>query len=480
MALETGTYINSLVATNPTSGDLKSQGDDHLRLIKAAIKASFPNVAGAVTLTHGQLSGVDTPLTGTPTAPTQSPADNSTAIATTAYVDASFVAQAYPPVSGNSGKFLTNDGNITSWADAYTEAECDAKFSTIVSPTFTGVPVAPTAVPDTSTTQIATTAFVTTEANLKADLASPTLTGAPLAPTASPGTDTTQIATTAFATTADNLKENSLGNPASDGMVLSSTAAGSRSWAYIGGIPSSVSGAIISNNSSTPTTDIDVSAGWFIDSTGAMRAQVGAASARETDKNFGTDNGIMLDSTAIASDTCYLIYAMIKDSDNSVAVGALADGTAYSSASEYATYSKYCVLGCIWTDSSGNVVAMEMGEEGTVYFDPSEMTALATGLNATSWTNLDVSSQVPSCAKAWIPYAIDASTQTYDDIYFAERTGDVWAEITLATYDSGSAAANEYVGPRGNAWFINTGLIKYSVNDASTSWSVTVPILKVR
>jgi len=201
MALETGTYIDDLVATNPTSGDLKSQGDDHIRLIKATIKASFPNVAGAVTLTHGELSGVDTPLTGTPTAPTQSPADNSTAIATTAYVDASFVAAAYPPVSGNSGKFLTNDGNVTSWEDAYTEAECDAKFAPLNSPTLTGTPVAPTAAPDTSTTQIATTAFVTTEANLKADLASPTFTGTPLAPTATAGTDNTQIATTSFVAT---------------------------------------------------------------------------------------------------------------------------------------------------------------------------------------------------------------------------------------------------------------------------------------
>lgn len=43
---------------------------------------------------------------------------------------------------------------------------------------------------------------------LKAPLASPTLTGTPTAPTAAPGTNTTQIATTAFVTTADNLKAN--------------------------------------------------------------------------------------------------------------------------------------------------------------------------------------------------------------------------------------------------------------------------------
>lgn len=56
MGLETGTYISSLNASNPTSTDLKSQGDDHLRLIKSTIKATFPNISGAVTATHTALN----------------------------------------------------------------------------------------------------------------------------------------------------------------------------------------------------------------------------------------------------------------------------------------------------------------------------------------------------------------------------------------------------------------------------------------
>lgn len=47
----------------------------------------------------------------------------------------------------------------------------------IVSPALTGVPAAPTAAPGTSTAQLATTAFVTTADNLKANIASPTFTG---------------------------------------------------------------------------------------------------------------------------------------------------------------------------------------------------------------------------------------------------------------------------------------------------------------
>lgn len=60
MALETGTYISDLVATNPTSTDPKSQGDDHIRLVKSTIKATFPNITGAVSSTQDQLNGIDT------------------------------------------------------------------------------------------------------------------------------------------------------------------------------------------------------------------------------------------------------------------------------------------------------------------------------------------------------------------------------------------------------------------------------------
>jgi hypothetical protein len=76
----------------------------------------------------------------------------------------------------------------------------------LASPALTGTPTAPTAAPGTSTTQLATTAFVTAADNLKAPLASPAFTGTPTAPTATAGTSTTQLATTAFVTAADNLK----------------------------------------------------------------------------------------------------------------------------------------------------------------------------------------------------------------------------------------------------------------------------------
>ena len=56
MALESGTFIDSLNASNPTSTDAVSQADDHLRLIKSTIKSTFPNITGAVTATQSALN----------------------------------------------------------------------------------------------------------------------------------------------------------------------------------------------------------------------------------------------------------------------------------------------------------------------------------------------------------------------------------------------------------------------------------------
>jgi hypothetical protein len=56
MGLETGTYIDSLVVANPAATDALSQADEHLRLLKSTIKATFPNVDAAVTATPTDLN----------------------------------------------------------------------------------------------------------------------------------------------------------------------------------------------------------------------------------------------------------------------------------------------------------------------------------------------------------------------------------------------------------------------------------------
>lgn len=179
---------------------------------------SFNTRTGAVTLVTADITGaggapVASPaLTGIPTAPTAVTTDSSTTIATTAFVKAAIGA------AGGVTSFNSRTGAVTlSSADV-----SGAGGALISSPTFTGTPAAPTAAANTSTTQLATTAFVMNQLStgavtsfngrngaitlLGSDitsaggalLASPTFTGTPNAPTATAGTSNTQIATTAF------------------------------------------------------------------------------------------------------------------------------------------------------------------------------------------------------------------------------------------------------------------------------------------
>lgn len=51
MPLETATYISELVPTNPAPGDLKAQGDDHIRMKKRVLKTAFAGIPGVVYIT---------------------------------------------------------------------------------------------------------------------------------------------------------------------------------------------------------------------------------------------------------------------------------------------------------------------------------------------------------------------------------------------------------------------------------------------
>lgn len=95
-------------------------------------------------------------LTGTPTAPTAAASTNTTQIATTAFV----LGQA-----NSTGTTITMNGTQAAGSsNLYARADhvhpTDTSRAPLASPTFTGTPAAPTAVADTNTTQLATTAFV--------------------------------------------------------------------------------------------------------------------------------------------------------------------------------------------------------------------------------------------------------------------------------------------------------------------------------
>ena len=136
MALETFSYISSLNASNPDGADNLSDGDAHLRGVKTVLLASFPEIAGVVSASHGELNwtvGVTSAIqdqlnaksptasptfTGTVTlplgvvttymtAPTEAAGSNNTRLATTEFVQTAF-ADATGGVSRGRMYFYAN------------------------------------------------------------------------------------------------------------------------------------------------------------------------------------------------------------------------------------------------------------------------------------------------------------------------------------------------------------------------------------
>jgi endosialidase-like protein len=174
---------------------------------------SFNTRSGAVTLTAADITSAGGAIlaspafTGTPLAPTAAPGTANTQIATTSFVTGA-LANSVSSFNSRTGAIILSTADITGAGGA-----------ALASPSFTGVPAGPTAAPGTSTTQLATTAFVMAAVGVTAfngrtgsvsliandisaaggaTVASPAFTGVPTAPTAAGGTNTTQLATTAF------------------------------------------------------------------------------------------------------------------------------------------------------------------------------------------------------------------------------------------------------------------------------------------
>jgi hypothetical protein len=117
-----------------------------------------------------------------------------------------------------------------------------------VSPAFTGTPTAPTATAGTASTQLATTAFVTS---------SPQFAGIPTAPTAVAGTNTLQLATTAFVTSSPQLEGIPTAPTAASGTNTAqlATTAFVTSGPAFAGIPTAPSAANATSTTQLATTE---------------------------------------------------------------------------------------------------------------------------------------------------------------------------------------------------------------------------------
>lgn len=250
MGLETGTYVNDLNTANPTSTDPKSQGDDHLRLIKSVLKNTFAGFPGLVVATGTEAQGATVndytvTLSPSPAAYTSfffigfKATHNNNGAATLQV--GSLGTKALVAVDGQAlvNGDIKNGMTVVAWYDGaqfYLISANDRAHRGgdvyLGTHDFTGAtPKVPTKTQGDNSTNAASTAYVdlstaneaatrtandnTLQTNInaanaariagdnalqtsKADLASPAFTGVPTAPTATTGTSTTQLATCAF------------------------------------------------------------------------------------------------------------------------------------------------------------------------------------------------------------------------------------------------------------------------------------------
>jgi len=186
-------FTGSPLTPTQTAGDssLKIANTSFVSNAVAVVAASVASLATSTAATYAPLASPA--LTGNPTAPTQTAGDNTTRLATTAFVTAATAAVS---------------ATVTSLS-----ASVAATYAPLASPALTGNPTAPTQASADNSTKIATTAFVATAAATVgatvtalstsvaatyAPLASPALTGNPTAPTQTAGNNSTRLATTAF------------------------------------------------------------------------------------------------------------------------------------------------------------------------------------------------------------------------------------------------------------------------------------------
>jgi hypothetical protein len=172
----------------PTSLFTPGQGTTH------AADSTLATTLFATTAVNA--AKIDTALTGNPTAPTQPVGDNSTHLATTGFVTASFAPISNPVFLGDPRAPTPAVGdNDTSIA---TTAFVTASFAPLISPIFTGTPHAPTQPPADNTANLATTAFVARAIAPLAPINAPNFTGNASAVTPNLGDNSPSIATTAF------------------------------------------------------------------------------------------------------------------------------------------------------------------------------------------------------------------------------------------------------------------------------------------
>lgn len=164
MTVEAATYLHQLDSTLPQGTESKSEGDNHIRLVKAALKATFPNVAGSVAVTHSEMNLLSGLTGGSIASQLAGKADKAGAVysGTHDYSGATVTLPASTSIGPVSATELGYIDGVTSPIQPQFTAKASKAGDTYTgSHDFTGANITvPTATAGDSSTKPASTAFV--------------------------------------------------------------------------------------------------------------------------------------------------------------------------------------------------------------------------------------------------------------------------------------------------------------------------------
>ena len=308
-----------------------------------------------------------------------------------------------------------------------------------------------------SSLKLATTAFVTTADNLKANIASPSLTGTPLSTTAAADTNTTQIATTAFV----------IGQASSSTPAATGTAAVGTSLKYAradhvhanplptGGTTGQVLSKVDGTNYNVAWTTVASGSSAWGSITGTLSSQTDLQSALDA----------KLDTTTASSTYVPLIGATMSDAAGLVFTYSTgdADSTLNGSqlkiqkSSDNTVYSSIDQNG-FSNQGNGGQVTITPGDLNIQYVDTTggytDSGSIHFSQNSSTYYN-SVTTQYLIVRPSGITFP-DATIQSTAFTGFAGYATESWVTTQLGSYLTTSAAASTYQTQAGMSSYLTT------------------------
>ncbi len=156
-----------------------------------------------------------------------------------------------------------------------------------------------------------------------------------------------------------------------------------------------INGFIVSNNTTTPNTKLDISAGTARDINNVMDITLGASNANL--EGITTTAPLTLNAAIVGASKVYAVYA-IADSRYYNATASLLSLASSSTPTMPFGYDSYRIIGYAVTDSSSHFLLMQITGTGNTRlyrYDAPIATAITAG-NATSYTAVNLLAFVPN------------------------------------------------------------------------------------